>query len=227
LDLREVADIFTQQLLCPQFLPSTAETPIPLEEWFWITTILPESIELGWLRFHGGTNHTLEIGKIRVKSFGDRDGMHVIKEIPPHETVANPTVGVEATRSCHHDPDLVRVGIEETLEELLPPGVLVEFVEERHGYPGGQTVQLELIDQIRRAAENLFAVIEIVPVDVDVGVPATGRGLPHLPGTADESHLAVLREMLLQHRVIDAGTSLHADHDRMDRKMVKTILRWS
>jgi hypothetical protein len=79
--------------------------------------------------------------------------------------------------------------------------------------------------QIRGAAQQRLTVIQVVPIQVAVGVVATGSGLTYLPRAAYEGHLAMAGQMFFQHGVVEARSEYHDDQFRKHRKLVKTILR--
>ena len=130
--------------------------------------------------------------------------MHPIGEIAPHQAVASPAVDVETPAARDRDTRLIGVGVEEALEEGLPAWELVQFVEQHDRRFLGQAVEVQSIGQASRSREDRLAVVEVVPVDVGIGPEATGGGLADLPGTAEERHLSMARQVFGEDGVIDA-----------------------
>ena len=59
-----------------------------------------------------------------------------------------------------------------------------------------------MVGQPGRASEDQFPVIDVVPVDIGIGVGPAGGGFADLPWAADECHLPLGRQMFGQKGVI-------------------------
>jgi len=177
-------------------------------------------VDRAWL-----AHDAIRIGKPLMQRFGDREGVHAVIEVKPHQAVAAATVDVVAAAAGDENACAIAVGVEESLQELLPASVLVQLVEQqrRNGFP--QSVEPERGVELGGAGEHLLTVVDVVPVEVEVGVAAAGRRLAHLRWPADEGYLPMRGQMLGQHRVVHPLPRRHADRYRWHRKMVKTVLR--
>ena len=71
LDLREVADVFTNELLHAKPLPPPAEARISLEVGLRVPPVLPERLVVGGSGFPGRTDDLVCIGKRFVKGLRD------------------------------------------------------------------------------------------------------------------------------------------------------------
>ena len=151
--------------------------------------------------------------------------MPIHYNISTHQAVAHPAIRIKAAGAGHDNPHLIGIGIEEPLQELLPAGIFVQFVEQGNGRGFGEAIHVEGFDEHRRTGQNLLPVVQIVPVGVAVGVVSAGGGLANLSRTADKRHLPVRGQVFVQHGVIDTGLCIHADHYSRHRKIVKTNLR--
>jgi len=105
----------------------------------------------------------------------------------------------------------------------------VDLVEDHHVRLLREAIDADGARDLRRPAQDAPAVVRVVPAEVRAGGGATarGRGLPDLPGSRNERHLAVRAEMGRDDGVVDAreDVSSHEDHLAADRKTVQTILR--
>jgi hypothetical protein len=136
--------------------------------------------------------------------------MHAIKQIPPHQAIAATTENVEPGTARHKQSHPVTVGVEEALEQGFPFRVFVQFVEDRHRWPGAQSVQLQRFGQRGRAAQEAPPVIGIVPVEVGVAESPAYRGLADLAWPGDQGHLTVSLQVILQNSGIKAQAFNHA-----------------
>jgi hypothetical protein len=227
LDVGEIAHILAHELLGAQGLPPPGEARIASEEGLGIAAMPPQSGEGVLVGTAWWPHDGLDVWKIGGDGLCHRERVHVVDEVAPHKAVADATVRVEAARPGDDDADLIRVAVEEALQKLLPSGILMEFIEERHGRMLAQLVETEMVGHMTWTAEEDLAIVDIVPVEIGMGPVATRGGLPDLARPTDECHLAVGCQVLGEDGVVEAGDRGHLRHYSVDRKLVKTILRFT
>ena len=96
------------------------------------------------------------------------------------------------------------MNIEKSFQELFPTREFAQLIEQDYGHGFGKPVELEPVDKASRADEDEFPVVDVVPVDVDVGEKPAGGGFPYLPGAADKRRLPMVRKMLDQQGIVYA-----------------------
>ena len=209
---RQVADVLPDQLPQAQGPPAPAEAGVALQERLRVAAVRPESVELDRIDRAGRTNDPIRIRKLAAHGLGDRERMHPIREVPPHQAVAAAAVDVQAAAPGDDDAQPVRVGVVQPLQERLPARELVQLVEEEQRARCGQPVRAEAGREAGRPRQNELPVVQVVPVAVRVRVAPARGGLADLARPADEGHLPVVREVVDQQRVVYAILRQHADH---------------
>lgn len=135
--------------------------------------------------------------------------LHILRE------VADVLIGELAAEQVHpaatgdDRSNLVGMCIEEPLQELLPPRVLVELVEYRHRRAFHEPAGAMVLGPGRRSRQNPLSIVEIVPVEICIRMRAAGRRLSDLPGATDERHLAVPGQVVPEDPVVDSRGGLH------------------
>jgi hypothetical protein len=202
-DLREVTDVLAHELLAAERSPPPREAPIALREGLREATMLPQRFPFLFGDPARGPHDPDLVRKTWIDELTDRERMHPIEQIAPHEAVAPPAVDVETGTPGHEELRSCPVGVEEPLEKRLPLSVLVDLIDE--GHPGRRRQPLESEPARRRGGpgENHAPVVGVVPIERFVGSTAARGRLPHLTRASDECHLAILSQMPTEHRVVD------------------------
>ena len=202
-DLCEVTDVLAHELLAAERRPPPREAPIALREGLREATVLPQRFPFLLGDPARGPHDPHLVRKPWIDELTDREGMHAVEQIAPHEAVAPPAVDVETGTPGHEELRSCPVGVEEPLEERLPLSILVDLVDE--GHPGRRRQTLEREPARRRGGpgEHHAPVVGVVPIERFVGSAAARGRLPHLTRASDERHLAILVEVPIEHRVVD------------------------
>ena len=151
--------------------------------------------------------------------------MHAVEQIAPHQTVTPATENVEPGTPSYDQTDALAVGVEKALQQSLPFAVLVQFVEHGDGNLRSKAVQLHSFGQRGWTAQQLPAIISVVPVEISIADRPARRSLAYLSRSGDQRDLAMPAQMVGQDLSIQAASLLHVDRYHIHRKMVQTILR--
>lgn len=218
LDLAHVAQVLARQLLASQRAPTPGEPAVATQERFGETAVLPQRFPIRGGDLRGRLD--LSLRQLRSQALPHAPGMHAIEEIAPHQAVPASAEHVQSRASRHDQACLVAVRIEEALEQLLPLGVLVQFVEDRHGRFGPQAIQAERHRQRRGTPEQRASIVRIVVIEVLVA-NRTARGrLADLARPAHQRHLAMPIEVVTQDRAIQPGVFRDATN-------IASVAKWS
>lgn len=78
----------------------------------------------------------------------------------------------------------------------------MQSVEQNYGDGSGRSVEFERVGKASRTGEDELPVVDVVPVDADVGAKPASGGFAHLPGTVDKRHLPMVRKMFDQQGIV-------------------------
>ena len=218
-NLRKVAQIFPEELFAAELAPAMGEPRIAPDERLGKSAMRPEGIPV--LGADGARRMDFSRFKFGTDKFRDAERVHVVEEVPPHQTVAAALVDVEPCAAGDDKAHAVFVEIEEPLEERLPTDELVNLVKRNDCFAVGSDSESGGVGEACRIARDELPRCEVVPCEIPIRECFCERGLSALARTGEKRHLPVVAQMLIEHRLID---SLSLEYVFHGGKYIKTGL---
>ena len=202
-----IAQVLPSELFMPQRPPPSGEARVAFQEGLGETAMNPQRLPV--LPAHGCRRAHRGLRRRGRNALGHRPRVHAIEKIATHQAVATAFEDIEPRTPRDDEPRAVAVAVEEAFQPAFPLRVLVQLVERDHRRGRPQAVEPGGLRHPGRAGQQDAPVVGIVPIEVVIGKGAADRRLPHLPRAAHQRHLAMLGQVLPEHRFVETRAPKH------------------